>query len=1086
VAFQPTPAQIKQFQALSPQEQKQLAESMGIEIPAGLSSGSNSASQANQQPVQTVEPRMVPRTDSSNRPQSPPRYMPDEIDGYTYGEGPYEARPDTRYFNEEREDRIDDGYSYDKQSDSYRSDGSRSNGNRFNNDRSNADELYNSADNQNQQFNRSNRSSRYNNTYGLGGDNQNNDENQNNPSSRQLNNRDNQQNNASNQGFNRDLNNQEYDDRRGSNDRQMNNREMDNQELDNREPGNLVRRSASSKQSQAEYELANLQPFGYDLFAGSPTTFAPVTDVPVPVDYVIGPGDTIVVQMYGKENSTDELVVSREGEIQFPEIGPVTVNGLNYGELKARINQLVAEQMIGVKASVTMGSLRSIRVFVLGEAYQPGSYTVSSLSTMTNALFASGGIKTIGSLRKIQLKRRGKVVSTLDLYDLLLNGNTANDKRLMPGDVLFIPTVKQTVSVAGDVRRPAIYELEGPTTAQEAIELAGGYISKAYPDASRIKRINSQGERTVINVDLSTQAGQARQMQDGDTLSVYSVQDNVENVVTLSGHLHRTGVSRWKKGLRVNDVIPSVAVLQENPDLTTAIIKRENTNERIISFKQIDLAAAIKGNTSDNILLEAGDEIITFEAGYSKKSRELKKLVRQLKNQTSTSSYPNIVAIQGEVKVPGEYPLTDNMTQRDLVRLAGGFTANAQRDAVLVAHQDLKDSSYSFEQASLLDWEEGKALKAYDQVTVLPQRGNREELLGPLLYEVTSESYLGHQTPTVSISGAVRYPGEYPFAKDTEVDSLIKLAGGLKEEAYLLEGEYTRTKISPGSEGFSVDHQEFALTGNGSSGLRQPLQPRDRVIIKQIPEWGESINVELNGEVRFPGIYPVIRGETLSDLITRAGGLTETADPIGAIFLRESLKEKEAEALTRFQKQLEEEAATVAAKRAADGGLADEEVATKTLLSQVKQTEALGRLVINLPKVMKTNNNYDIVMKDRDSITIPPKVQEVSILGEVNFPTSHIYEKGMNAGTYLNKSGGTTRKADVKQAYVISRDGSVRPMYKWRFLKFGMKRDLKAGDTLVVPTDIDRLHPLTVWAKVSQIVFQLATTAAALETVGAL
>lgn len=220
--------------------------------------------------------------------------------------------------------------------------------------------------------------------------------------------------------------------------------------------------------------VAALEPFGYDLFRGVPTTFAPATDIPVPGDYVIGPGDTVNVQLFGNQNAEYVLVVSREGIVNFPEIGPISVAGMGFDALKNELTRRVSEQMIGVRASVTLGELRSIRVFILGDVEQAGSYTVSGLSTMTNALLLSGGVSDIGSLRRIELKRNGRTVSTLDLYDLLLSGDTRGDARLQPGDVIFVPAIGGTVAVDGDVKRPALYELRGSQTVADVIKLAGG------------------------------------------------------------------------------------------------------------------------------------------------------------------------------------------------------------------------------------------------------------------------------------------------------------------------------------------------------------------------------------------------------------------------------------------------------------------------------------------------------------------------------------------------------------------------------------------------------------------------------------
>ncbi|MEJ1963912.1 MAG: polysaccharide biosynthesis/export family protein [Gammaproteobacteria bacterium] len=190
-----------------------------------------------------------------------------------------------------------------------------------------------------------------------------------------------------------------------------------------------------------------LKPFGYDLFDRPASTFAPVTNVPVPADYVIGSGDQLEVQLYGSQNRTLRLTVGRDGRVNFPELGPVNVGGQLFNNVRATIESRVERQMIGVRASVAMGDTRSIRVFVLGEARRPGSYTISGLGTITSALFAAGGVKPIGSLRNIQLKRQGAVVRTFDLYDMLIRGDSTDDAKLLPGDVVFIPPAGATITV---------------------------------------------------------------------------------------------------------------------------------------------------------------------------------------------------------------------------------------------------------------------------------------------------------------------------------------------------------------------------------------------------------------------------------------------------------------------------------------------------------------------------------------------------------------------------------------------------------------------------------------------------------------
>ena len=274
------------------------------------------------------------------------------------------------------------------------------------------------------------------------------------------------------------------------------------------------------------------------------------------------------------------LIVSRDGTIDFPQLGPIRVAGMRFPEAQALIEQRVNAELIGVRSSVSMGPLRSIRVFVLGDAERPGSYTVSGLSTITNALFVSGGIKTIGSLRRIELKRGGRTVRTLDLYDLLLKGDTRADERLQPGDAIFIPSVGPTVTVAGEVNRPAIYELKGSATAADVIALAGGMTPTRDPRLATVERIESSSNlRTVVNVDLLG-AGRTTDLTNGDLMRVPSVTPTYSDSVWVRGHAFRTGPLQYRAGLRLTDVLRSVEDLRPNADLHYVLIRREDPRSR--------------------------------------------------------------------------------------------------------------------------------------------------------------------------------------------------------------------------------------------------------------------------------------------------------------------------------------------------------------------------------------------------------------------------------------------------------------------------------------------------------------------------
>jgi protein involved in polysaccharide export with SLBB domain len=416
-----------------------------------------------------------------------------------------------------------------------------------------------------------------------------------------------------------------------------------------------------------------LKPFGYDLFAGTPSTFAPATDVPVPAEYIVGPGDTLQVQLFGNNKGRYSLVVGRDGRIQFPEIGPIAVSGRRFDEARSQIEARVEEQMMGTQVTVSMGELRSIRVFVLGEAETPGSYTVGGLSTITNALFVSGGVKKIGSLRNIQLKRAGRVVTTLDLYDLLLNGDTTADVRLLPGDVIFVPPVGATVGLAGEVRRPAIYELKHETKAAQLLQLGGGLLSQADPAIATLERVNEQRQRVTLSVNLAAAAGRAQILQDGDVLRVPTIRPTLEESVTLSGHVHRPGEYQYVPGMRLSDLLPSVDELAQNADQRYILVRRELPPDRRIRIFSTDLEKALNApDSASNFELAPRDQIFVFDRETGR-DRIIEPLMRELRMQSRIDEPTQEVSIAGKIKVPGKYPLEPGMRVSDLLRAGGSL-----------------------------------------------------------------------------------------------------------------------------------------------------------------------------------------------------------------------------------------------------------------------------------------------------------------------------------------------------------------------------------------------------------------------------
>jgi protein involved in polysaccharide export with SLBB domain len=419
--------------------------------------------------------------------------------------------------------------------------------------------------------------------------------------------------------------------------------------------------------------VAGLKPFGYELFKDGLSTFAPVTDVPVPADYIVGPGDQLNIQLFGGQNRNMRLVVARDGRISFPEIGPISVGGRPFQQVAAEIERRIETQMVGVRASVGMGDTRSIRVFVMGEADRPGSYTVSGLATITSAVYAAGGVKAFGSLRDVQLKRNGIIVRRLDLYDLLLRGDTSDDAKLQPGDVIFIPPVAATVAVDGEVNRPAIYEIKSETSVADVVQLAGGLTPEADSSRAALVRINDQRARVVVDVPLSVAQGRSEILRNGDALRVLRLRPTIDRGVSVEGHVFRPAQAAWHEGLRLTDVIGSVDELKPNADLHYILVRRELPPDRRIVILSADLAAALRDPTStENITLMPRDRLIVFDT-ESGREELMKPLLDEMRRQSRIEQPTEIVRIDGRVKARGDYPLEPDMRISDLLRAGGGL-----------------------------------------------------------------------------------------------------------------------------------------------------------------------------------------------------------------------------------------------------------------------------------------------------------------------------------------------------------------------------------------------------------------------------
>ncbi len=723
----------------------------------------------------------------------------------------------------------------------------------------------------------------------------------------------------------------------------------------------------------------DLVQFGYDLFRATVSTFAPITDVPVGPDYIIGPGDRFNIFIWGRFELFHQVEVDRSGEIYLPKVGVLKVWGLTFSQLQDYLFAEYSKYYKDFRLNLTMDRLRTIRVYVVGEAVKPGSYSLSSLSTVYSALFSAGGPSKRGSMRKIQLIRNGKTIRTIDLYDFLLKGDKSQDERLQSGDTIFIPIIGPVVGIAGSIMRPAIYEAKEKITLRELIDLAGGITPIGYLQRVQIERVVAHQKRIVEDFDLSVyflekdSAKLKIPLQDRDVVKIFPIYSVTQKIVYLEGHVKRPGGYEFKAGMTLLDLIPSINELLPEPYLKYA---------HIIRLTPPDFRPSILPVNLEKLYLE--------------------------QDQT----------------------------------------------------QNLK-------------------LQEHDRIVIFSLKEMRE-------------------VPQVTISGEINKPGKYLLLANMRLKDLIYQAGNLKRSAYLQEAELTRLIKKEKEVTSKILHINLheALKENPEHNI--VLEEDDQLFIRQIPKWYVDKTVSITGEVKFPGVYAISKGERLSSVLERAGGFTSEAYLPGAIFTRISVREMQEKRIRDFIQEQEQEIIKEAA-RATEVALSKEEAEQRQkaleqrrqLISRLKAVAATGRIVIKLlPLEQFKGSEFDIELEEGDSLHIPLTPSTVMVMGRVYNPNAILYTKGMPLEHYLNKVGGPAENADKKRIYLVKADGSVISRtqssfwgFRWdsqtnRWITGGfMATPIDPGDTILVPEKYERIYWTREIRDWTQILFQIAIAA---------
>jgi protein involved in polysaccharide export with SLBB domain len=641
----------------------------------------------------------------------------------------------------------------------------------------------------------------------------------------------------------------------------------------------------------------SIRQFGYDLFKQPPSTFAPVEKVPVGPEYVIGPGDEIRVTVWGKIDGQWTLVVDRDGNIMIPRIGALGVAGLTFKELKDLLYREFSKHYKGFEMNVSMGALRTIRVYVVGYAQRPGAYTVSSLSTLVNALFEAGGPSKTGSMRRIEVKRNGKKIVEFDMYDLILKGDKTKDIRLMPEDVIFIPPTGPLVGIGGSVKSPAIYELKGETRIEDLFSMAGGLTASAYLQRIQVERIFQNEVKIILDTDLK---GLDKEkdilLKDGDIVKVFPIINVVINAVTLKGNVTKPGQYQWFEGMRVSDVVkdPTKDLLPETY-FEHALIERYIPPDYHREVISLNLGKALfnKDGNEDKLLQPYDTLTIYSKWDFLEKPK---------------------VRVSGAVNKPGEFEFKPNMKVSDLLKLAGGTKYFASIDKAELTRVTPTPEGPKTERINInLE----KALADVPNHNIYLQQDDY------LFVRTVPEWQLYRK---VSITGAVRFPGIYTIKKGERLSSLLERAGGFTDMAYIRGAIFTRLSVKELQQkniDEMIDRLERELTGVGTAQVAtattseeakifqmeleqkrqfisrlRTIKAQGRMVIKlDTPERlrnttydieleeGDSLHIperpatlQVLGAVYNQTAFIYDRFKSLSDYINLAGGYTRNAD----------------------------------------------------------------------------------------------------------------------------------------------------------------------------------------------------------------
>ena len=751
--------------------------------------------------------------------------------------------------------------------------------------------------------------------------------------------------------------------------------------------------------------------FGYEVFHNNSISFSPNMNMATPKDYVVGPGDQLIVQVYGIAQASFNLYVNTEGKVVIPNVGVVHVGSLSIDAVKTILTQKIGTRYAGLQGSnpssflmLTVGNIRTIKINIVGDVKTPGAYELPSFTTIFNALYAAGGPTINGSFREVQLFRGGKQIANTDLYEFLLKGKTDKNLRLEDNDVLLIPKYNKRVELVGEVRRNLFFELKGKETVETLIEMAGGFTESAYKKMVTIQRINGLN-KSIINVTDKEQASTV--LEDGDFIAIGKTLTNYKNRIQILGSVNRTGDYELKANMKVADLIELAGGLKADAFYKRAILYRTSNDLQQESIN-IDLSKAIEKETTNNIILQKED-LLVIASIYDIKENYF-------------------VTLQGEVNQTGVFPYTKGMTIGELILKANGFKEAASGSSIELVRRVRDDNDKIAniihveveKDLSIKGTDKDIALEPFDQVYVRAAVGFRN-------------------LKKVYVQGEANYTGQYIMDKpNMTIGDLLKRAGGVLNSSNVKGALLIRRTIF------------YNKVSNENEYLNRLEELRARYVDSTNSGFTESAKIklsQLDKEINELYVKKIKNQETIADI----GNLSKSSDP-------RNKKDTTSKTKNKTEQENIEDLKTALQARV-----------FKNLRDVTVNEDQYQFVSINLEKIIAATSasKYDVQLQEGDILYIPTFNETVSVSGDVLYPVAVKYEEGATLKDYINQAGGFNNTALKSKAYVVEANGVVKRTHQFFGIRF--YPEIAAGAQIFVPQNnkqksnlsIDRILGLT-------------------------